>query len=383
MNKSKKVLIFSHAYFPNWVGGAEIALKEITDRIPKDEIEFHLITLGANEPKEELLGNIYVHRIKPFGSVSSSGIFHKISKYLFIYLAFWEAKNLHRKYNFETIWSLMATYGGFSALFFKRKYPNIIFLLTLQEGDSKEHIFRRLGVFKNLYKEIFKRADVVQVISNYLGDFAKEMGYTGIPVVIPNAVDVGHFSEEVPEEEINNIRNEFAKNNELILITSSRLVEKNGLEYVIRAMRELPNYVFVILGIGELENKLKGLVKNLGLEKRIFFKGFVPHKDLPKYLKASNIFIRPSLSEGLGNSFLEAMAAELPVIATPVGGILDFLIENNTGVFCKPKDVESIIFTVKKLEDNSLRSVIIQNASLMVREKYTWEKIVKDFKGLI
>ncbi|HRH30751.1 MAG TPA: hypothetical protein PK886_01640, partial [Candidatus Paceibacterota bacterium] len=67
MNKSKKVLIFSHAYFPNWVGGAEIALKEITDRIPKNEIELHLITLGGSEPKEELLGNIYVHRIKPFG----------------------------------------------------------------------------------------------------------------------------------------------------------------------------------------------------------------------------------------------------------------------------------------------------------------------------
>ncbi|HRH30990.1 MAG TPA: glycosyltransferase, partial [Candidatus Paceibacterota bacterium] len=313
----------------------------------------------------------------------SSGIFHKIAKYLFIYLAFWKAKKLHKKYNFEIIWSLMATYGGFSALFFKRKYSNIKFLLTLQEGDSKEHIFRRLGIFKNLYKEIFKRADVVQVISNYLGDFAKDMGYVGIPVVIPNAVDIDLFSREVSEEEVKNIRNEFTKNNELILVTSSRLVEKNGLEYVIRAMRELPNYVFVILGIGELENKLKGLVKNLGLEKRVFFKGFVLHKDLPKYLKASDIFIRPSLSEGLGNSFLEAMASGLPAIATPVGGIPDFLEENKTGVFCKPKDVESIISAVKKLEDNSLQSLIIQNASIMVREKYTWDKIVIKIKEIL
>lgn len=333
MSKPKKVLIFSHAYFPNWVGGAEIALKEITDRISKEEFEFHLITLGGNEPKEELLGNIHVHRIKSFGSLSSKGFFHKISKYLFIWLAFWKAESLHKKYNFQTIWSLMATYGGFSALFFKKKYSNIKFLLTLQEGDSKDHIFRRLGIFKNLYKEIFKKADTVQVISNYLSEFAIEMGYEGNPVVIPNGVDVENFSREISKDDIEKIRSDFSKKNQKILVTSSRLAEKNGLEYVIKAMPKLPEYVFLILGIGELEKDLKKLAKDLDVSDRVFFQGFIPHKDLPKYLKVSDIFIRPSISEGLGNSFLEAMAIGIPVIGTPVGGIPDFLTDGETGIF--------------------------------------------------
>ncbi|HJV32713.1 MAG TPA: hypothetical protein VJ694_01675, partial [Patescibacteria group bacterium] len=61
---SKRVLIFSLAYHPKHVGGAEIAIKEITDRVPSDEIEFHMVTLRFDStlPKTEKIGNVLVHR---------------------------------------------------------------------------------------------------------------------------------------------------------------------------------------------------------------------------------------------------------------------------------------------------------------------------------
>ena len=63
--KVKKILIFSLAYYPNFVGGAEVAIKEITDRISPEDFEFHMITLRFDSrlPKTEKIGNIFVHRI--------------------------------------------------------------------------------------------------------------------------------------------------------------------------------------------------------------------------------------------------------------------------------------------------------------------------------
>ena len=110
--------------------------------------------------------------------------------------------------------------------------------------------------------------------------------------------------------------------------------------------------------------------------------------DLPGYLKICDIFIRPSLSEGLGNSFLEAMVAGIPVIATPVGGIPDFLFDpeknpdkESTGLFCEIRNPESIAKQVLRLIENSeLRARIINNAKAMTIKKYDWDKIAQEFK---
>jgi hypothetical protein len=108
----------------------------------------------------------------------------------------------------------MATYGGFSALFMKLMYPKKEFVLTLQEGDPIEYIMGRLGIFKPLYRAIFSHADKVQVISNYLAQFARGMGFRGEPIVIPNGVDIAHFSKIVNEKVIEK------KEGDIILINS-------------------------------------------------------------------------------------------------------------------------------------------------------------------
>jgi len=105
-------------------------------------------------------------------------------------------------------------------------------------------------------------------------------------------------------------------------------------------------------------------------------------------LHISDIFVRPSLSEGMGNSFIEAMAASIPVIATSVGGIVDFLFDPDknsdkppTGLFCKVRDPEDIAKQVKRLLKNPvLRAQIILNAKRLTAEKYDWSIIAKDMK---
>src|SRR3989338_7534047 len=118
-----------------------------------------------------------------------------------------------------------------------------------------------------------------------------------------------------------------------VVITVSRLVKKNGVMDLIDAMRFLPESVhLLIVGTGELEDALKRIAADLGHAHRVHFLGHLSQDDIPPYLWASDVFCRPSLSEGLGNAFLEAMAAGVPVIGTPVGGIPDFLKDGETGL---------------------------------------------------
>lgn len=358
-----RILIFSTAYLP-FVGGAELAIKEITDRLPSSDFVFDLLTLNLDgkQKKEEQIGNVRVVRLS-------------CPKWWFPILAFIRARREHQKTPYERVWSVMASYGGFAGLFFKHHFPTVPFILTLQEGDSLAHIYRRAFFIWPLFKRIFTRADVITAISRYLAEWAQKMGARAPIYIVPNGVSVERFThKDVP-----------LKKEGSVIITTSRLVEKNGISDLIQSLTSLPAEVkLVIVGTGELEEKLKRETRDLGLESRVTFAGFVPHSEIPHYLHSADIFVRPSLSEGLGNSFLEAMAAGVPVIATPVGGIPDFLENGTTGLFCKVHNPQSIAMQVRLLLGNEdFRTILVSNAARLVRERYNWEGIAKAMQGVL
>ncbi len=351
---SRHVLIFSLAYHPV-VGGAEVAVKEITDRVT--DIAFDMITMRFNSahPKKEKIGNCVVYRIDT-------------SKNLYPFKAFLLAKKLHKDNSYDAIWAIMANWAGFAALFFKFRFPRVPFVLTLQEGDPIPYIKHKVRFVFPLFKKIFIRADVVQTISRYLADWAREMSYKGRVEIIPNGVDYTKFASG---------QRRALTSGEVVLITTSRLVEKNGIKDIINALKFLPNVKLRVLGSGPLESELKRLATGLPVE----FAGFVSQDEIPKYLNEADIFVRPSLSEGMGNSFIEAMAAGLPVIATPVGGIPDFLKDGETGLFCEVNNPKSIADKVMEYVNNpELAEKISNNAREMVEEKYDWNSIAKRMK---
>jgi len=407
-NKAKKILIFSTAYFP-FVGGAEVAVKEITDRI--FGIEFSMITarMDSKLPKFERLGNIDVYRVG-----IGLPIFDKL---WLIFRGAKFAKKLHKKNKYEAIWSIMASFGGFAALVFKRKNPDVRFLLTLQEGDNLAEVERKVRFIKRRFRNIFISADYIQAISNYLADWAKKMGAVCPVEVVPNGVDINQFSPASPSEagraifnfsppwrdpahtDYNKVAGQFSinefkkklgiKEDEKIVITVSRLVKKNGVEDLIRAIPQLP-IKLLICGTGVEKEKLKKIVGQLKVENKVIFLGFVPYDELPKYLAISDVFCRPSLSEGLGNVFLEAMAAGVPVVATPVGGIPDFLVDGQTGWFCRVKNPESIAEKIKWILDEknvetpgrAFVQKVVNNAKVLVEERYNWDKIAKKMDNI-
>lgn len=355
-----KILIFSLTYFPH-IGGAEVAVKEITNRIDNTEFDLICARLDRKLPKQEKIGNINVYRV---------GWGCKIDKYLYPVLANLQARKLHKKKNYQIIQAIMAMWGGIAALFFKWLNPQIKYLLTMQSGDTDEFIHCRTWFWAPIYAQVYREADYIQAISQYLAQRARQFGYKGEISVIPNGVDIG-FSQQYDVEK-----------NKKTIITVSRLVEKNGVEYLIKAMSFVDAKLFII-GEGKDEKKLRKLVENLKISDKVIFKGQVNHEILPKYLQASGIFVRSSLSEGLGNAFLEAMLCGLPIIGTPVGGIVDFLKDGETGLFCQTKNPQSIAEKINLLlQDENLYNKLVQNGQKIVREKYDWKNITEDFKNL-
>lgn len=387
----RRILIFSLVYYPRYVAGAEVAIKEITDRISSQEIEFDMVTLlmDSRLPRYEKIGNINIHRIG-WGrkSSSSDGILSwiiNLNKYFYLIIGTIKALRLNKTRNYDAIWSFMASYNTFSALFFKIIKPKVRFIFTLQDGDPIPYIKRRARPLYPLFKMFFSKADRIQAISNYLAKWARDMGAICPIDVVPNAVNFELFSKRdskaIEQANLDIGRRE----GDLFLITTSRLVKKNAVEDIIESLEFLPSYVkLVIIGQGNEKARLHRLVEMKKLESRVIFLGHVPNVDLPKYLHASDIFVRPSVSEGLGNSFLEAMASGIPVIGTPVGGIPDFLRDGETGLFCEVHNPRSIAQKVEKLiKDRESRDYIVRQAKEMVENKYNWEKISREMKDIL
>lgn len=395
-NTPKRILIFSLSYYPKHIGGAEVAIKEITDRISPNEVEFHMVSNRYDKtlPGEEQVGNVFVHRIGIATNEPTMGELRQfplhLNKVLYQYLAYRKAKQLHKKYNYDGLWAVMAHGVGIAAGFFKGKHPDVPYILTLQEGDPLPYIERKMRFVWPFFRRAFARADVLQSISTYLDEWGKRMGFKGDAYVIPNAVNTKHFAKDIPEDVLRRTKKELGKEEgDVFLVTTSRLVSKNAIDEVIRALTHLPEQVhFAVLGEGPHERTLRKLVAQLGLKDRVHFMGHVTHEEMPRYLKACDVFVRPSRSEGFGVSFVEAMAAGIPVVTTQVGGITDFLFDKDrnpgkqpTGFAVDVDAPDQIAHQVEYiLEHKEEVGKTTENAKNMVMERYDWDLIARDMK---
>ena len=166
--------------------------------------------------------------------------------------------------------------------------------------------------------------------------------------------------------------------------TLAELHPIKGLTYAIDAMflLSIPNFNYIILGEGELKKELEKQIVDKKLENKVFLKGFI--KDGAKYLKAFDIFLLPSLSEALSYTLLEAGFAEMPVIATNVGGIPEVIENNITGILIRPKNSKEIANAVRLLyEDREKASMLAKNLHESVTKKFSLEKEITDLEKIL
>jgi glycosyltransferase involved in cell wall biosynthesis len=392
----KRILFFSLTYHP-FIGGAEVAIKETTDRISREEYTFDMITLRFDSalPKFERVGNIDIFRIgftRRSATMSDLKKFPLVlNKYLYPFWALAAAWVLHRRKRYDAVCSVMTSYSSFAALFFKIVHPRVPYIVRSDDGDPIDYLKKRVGVFSPLFTRVFTKADFAITSSTYLERFVRSMGYKGPLAIVPNGVDAAHFSQTYAPAELDALKQKLGKREgDVYLITTSRLVKKNAVDDVIRALPLLPDQVsFLIFGAGPDEGKLRVLAEELGVASRARFMGQIGHAEMPKYLKVSDIYIRPSLSEGFGIVFIEAMAAELPVIATQEGGIADFLFDakrnpdkETTGWAVDKDSPEQITEAVEDIIAHPEQVARVKaTAKKMAIEKYDWDLIARKMQA--
>ncbi len=170
----------------------------------------------------------------------------------------------------------------------------------------------------------------------------------------------------------------------LVVGTAGRLTPIKGQKYLIEAARKIvdirPDTTFVFLGDGELLNELKNIASKLGIEENVRFPGWRP--DVAEVMSAFDIFVLPSLNEGMGRVLVEAMAMGKPIVASDVGGIPDLVIHGKNGYLVPVGDVETLAARIKELLDDSGKREEMGNTGRRYAAGYSSEAMVKKIDQL-
>lgn len=165
----------------------------------------------------------------------------------------------------------------------------------------------------------------------------------------------------------------------LLVGTTGRLTHIKGHRYLIEAARKIvdkrPDTTFVFLGDGELLNELKNMASRLGIEENVKFLGWRP--DVAELMSAFDVFVLPSLNEGMGRVLVEAMALGKPIVASNVGGIPDLVIDGKNGFLVPAADVETMAARIRELLDDPGKREEMGNTGRRYAVGYSSEEMVK------
>ncbi len=361
MDKSRKPLLVvcTTAYRP-LVGGAELAIENITKRIRDD---FDVIIFTARLSKKYLQ-----HEYGEDGEIVRLGVGFYADKFFLPFLIAWKIRQV-KKQRLLVTWGVMVSYASIGARIAQILWGTP-FVLTLQEGNREWET----GVSQWWWGGVIRGADHVTAISSFLIALAHERGHKGSTTLVPNGVDESFFYERKPDT-----------SNKLRIVSASRLVHKNGIDTLIAGCALLPQHTswhLTLAGDGPLRTELEASVTRLGLRERVTFLGNVENRALPEIYRGMTIFVRPARSEGLGTAFLEAMAGGLVTVGTPVGGIVDFLKDGKTGFIISQDDAQSVADVLTHISQikGSERDELVGMAQNLVKEKYRWEAISRSMK---
>ena len=177
---------------------------------------------------------------------------------------------------------------------------------------------------------------------------------------------------------------------ELIIVGVSHLCPRKGQEYAVKAMASVvrENHSIRLLLVGSQERdieyvqKLNLMIRQMNLEKNIFLVGFL--LDVVKLLPGADIFLHTAISDPHPRSVIEAMAAELPVVSFAVDGVIDTVIDNQTGYLVEVKDVSGLADAILKLaKDKSLRDEFGHNGRIRARDHFSAEKTAEQVSDII
>lgn len=243
--------------------------------------------------------------------------------------------------------------------------------------DKKRYMFAEWFVSHFAYKVVGVSDHTCQNLARYEKISKKKI------MTIMNGIDLTKYEINIDKRRK---RIELGLNGKGPIIgLAARLVEAKGIGYLLRAMMDVvplfPDISLLIAGDGPLQDGLKRMSVDLGIEKWVLFTG--PRLDIPELLQMFDIYILPSVSEGLPMILLEAMAAGCPIIATEVGGVPMAVHHGQNGSLVKPEDPKALSSEIIRLLSNKdMRERYSENGIRLAREEFSAEAMTRSYEKL-
>ncbi len=236
----------------------------------------------------------------------------------------------------------------------------------------------------NLVINCMRNIDAIVAISEEIKEGLFQDGFKQAQIVrIPNFIDIRVF-KRLSEEEKKIKKAQLLDNNRVCVVFSGRFIGRKGIDYLLRAWKvvsEKTDSLLYLLGDGPLLKDMKELAGALSISEKVVFNGHV--NNIVDYLNAGDIFVLPSLQEGMPNSLLEAMACGMSVVATKIGGVEDVVEDGYNGLLVKPGDDQDLAMGILKLIQNSdMRKKLSDNAHKTILENYSLESVVPKYLKL-
>ncbi len=230
----------------------------------------------------------------------------------------------------------------------------------------------------------YRHADVVIANSKFTYSELTKLGVTCKRIVqIFPGVDIERFRPDLPFIDLRNMLG--MKSGQQLILSVGRLSRRKGFDQVVKSLPILLQLGFdvkyALIGIGEDEQYLKSLAKELGVLDHVSFLGHVDASDLPRWYKACDIFAMPNReidgdTEGFGLVFLEAAACGKPSIAGMAGGTGSAVIDGETGIRIDGESLDEVVKGLEKLlGDKGVRESLGKKAMDRARSEFSWEAV--------
>ena len=267
-------------------------------------------------------------------------------------------------------------------------YSRMALLLT---GDTQPPLciskhndeqFYRGPFHQPLGRWVARRASHIIAISNAVNRF-----FSTDLALAPNRITTIHYGidpapyQNISAQDVRTVRKAWGVPDDAWLIgTVARLVPQKALHIMIKAYAAYRKTAtqpsrLVFVGRGPLEDELKALAAELGLDEQIIWAGF--REDIPTVMKSFDVFALTSIYEGFGLVLLEAMAAGAPVAATAVSAIPEVVDDGVTGLLSPINDIEAFAKNLGKLEKKELRDQLGRAGVARTLESFTIDKMLE------
>lgn len=210
--------------------------------------------------------------------------------------------------------------------------------------------------------------------------------------VIESGIELEHFTCGKKSFSRDSMREQWGlKPEHRVVGTVARLVPIKGHEFLIQAVPDIikvhPQSRFLIVGDGERKEELRMLAEKLGVSPYVTMTGF--QRDVQPFYSLMDVFVLPSLNEGMGRVILEAMSCSVPVVAAAVGGILNLVKDGETGILVPPRDASALARAVcdvlsspektARLSENAKKNLDAFSAEIMVQKiEALYENLLKE-----